>query len=145
MQLNQKQEDAENNNSMLGELKTEITTLARGCQQCHKTYTTKRNEVLMLRATGGGRSSGGGGGGGREENSWNNNSWSETTPQSSAWPENSSHQSIEAVDNPLHTRYRALYEFVGRNGDEVSFQPGDIILVSNARVMEMTLTLTESF
>jgi len=27
------------------------------------------------------------------------------------------------------TRYRALFEFVGRNADELSFQPGDVILV----------------
>ena len=78
----------------------------------------------MLRATGGGRAAGG-------SSSWNNNSWSDTTSQSSAWPVNSS-SSVEASDNPLHTRYRALYEFVGRNADEVSFQPGDIILVSVA-------------
>lgn len=27
------------------------------------------------------------------------------------------------------TRYRALFEFVARNGDELAFQPGDVILV----------------
>lgn len=27
-------------------------------------------------------------------------------------------------------KYRAIYEFVARNGDEISFQPGDIIMVS---------------
>lgn len=29
-----------------------------------------------------------------------------------------------------YRKYRALYEFVARNGDELSFQPGDIIMVS---------------
>jgi hypothetical protein len=27
-------------------------------------------------------------------------------------------------------KYRALYEFVARNSDELSFQPGDVIMVS---------------
>lgn len=30
-----------------------------------------------------------------------------------------------------YTKYRALYEFVARNSDELSFQPGDIIMVSD--------------
>lgn len=30
---------------------------------------------------------------------------------------------------PGMTRYRALFEFVARNGDELAFQPGDVILV----------------
>lgn len=28
-----------------------------------------------------------------------------------------------------YARYRALYEFAGRNADEISFQPGDIVMV----------------
>ena len=28
-------------------------------------------------------------------------------------------------------KYRALYEFVARNADELSFQPGDVIMVSD--------------
>jgi hypothetical protein len=27
-------------------------------------------------------------------------------------------------------KYRAIYEFVARNSDELSFQPGDVIMVS---------------
>ena len=77
----------------------------------------------MLRATGGG------GAGGGNSQGWSNNSWSETS-SSNAWPTvDSSGQPEDNID-PLHTRYRALYEFVGRNQDEVSFQPGDIILVN---------------
>lgn len=32
-------------------------------------------------------------------------------------------------EHPPTTRYRALYEFVARSEDELSFQPGDVILV----------------
>ena len=35
-------------------------------------------------------------------------------------------------------RYRALYEFVARSGDEISFQPGDIILVSSCSTVKLT-------
>lgn len=37
---------------------------------------------------------------------------------------------VEELAPTGSTRYRALYEFVARNQDEISFQPGDIILVS---------------
>lgn len=40
-------------------------------------------------------------------------------------------------------RYRALYEFVARNQDEISFQPGDIIMVS-ALVQKMVTFLKKN-
>ncbi len=93
-----------------------MSTLARTCQQTHKTYLKKREEVLLLRATGG------------KQKSWSNDSWSDST---SSWPVNSgtTPATIDNGSNPGLTRYRALYEFVARNGDEISFQPGDIIMV----------------
>jgi len=36
-------------------------------------------------------------------------------------------------------KYRALYEFVARNQDEISFQPGDIILVSKQYAIKLLL------
>lgn len=30
---------------------------------------------------------------------------------------------------PGYVKYRAIYEFSARNGDEISFQPGDIVMV----------------
>ena len=114
--MNKKLEDAENNNVELRGLKTEISSVARTCKQNYQTYQKKREEVLLLRATGG-----------KQNNSWGNDSWSESN---NSWPVNSGTSPASAADNKSGlTRYRALYEFVARNGDEVSFQPGDIIMV----------------
>lgn len=131
MQLNKKIEDAENNNSELDSLKTQISSLAQSCKQTYKEYTSQRDKVLTLRSTGG------------TQSSWNSNdSWGEA-PQTS-WPVNSSVSPME-MDNNVNaglSRYRALYEFVARNGDEVSFQPGDIILVScNTNVTMVLISL----
>lgn len=92
--------------------------MARNCQKSHQTYLKKREEVLLLRATGG------------KQKSWSNDAWSDST---NSWPVNSGTAPAEIDNNSKSglTRYRALYEFVARNGDEISFQPGDIIMVSN--------------
>lgn len=50
-----------------------------------------------------------------------------------AWPTDDAApvtQSQEKIDVIGSSKYRALYEFVARNQDEISFQPGDIINVS---------------
>ena len=98
-----------------------MTSLARLCQQSHQTYVKKREEVLLLRATGG------------KQKSWGNDAWAES---SNSWPVSSATSSAAVDDTSKSglTRYRALYEFVARNGDEISFQPGDIILVSFSSV-----------
>jgi hypothetical protein len=90
--------------------------LARTCQETHKSYLKKREEVLLLRATGG------------KQQSWNNDSWSDS---SNSWPVNAGATPaiVDSGSKSGLTRYRALYEFVARNGDEISFQPGDIIMV----------------
>lgn len=72
--------------------------------------------MLTLRATGG------------KQTSWNEDAWSQPEQVAQSWP--SSHGVAVSSDNKADvTRYRALYEFVARNGDEISFQPGDIIMV----------------
>jgi hypothetical protein len=92
-----------------------MSILARTCQETHKSYLKKREEVLLLRATGG------------KQQSWSNDSWSDS---SNSWPVNTGTPAIiDSSSKSDLTRYRALYEFVARNGDEISFQPGDIIMV----------------
>jgi hypothetical protein len=92
-----------------------MSILARTCQETHKSYLKKREEVLLLRATGG------------KQQSWSNDSWSDS---SNSWPVNTGTPAIiDSSSKSGLTRYRALYEFVARNGDEISFQPGDIIMV----------------
>lgn len=56
---------------------------------------------------------------------WDDNAWD---IKGNAWPENT--QSTPAVSSSTNmVKYRAVYEFVARNSDEISFQPGDIIMV----------------
>ena len=114
--MNKKLEDAENNNSALASLKNEMATLAKNCEESHKRYLKKRDEVLTLRATGG-----------KQQSSWNDDAWSQPELRTTAHSTivGSSYDGAKAEV----TRYRALYEFVARNGDEISFQPGDIIMV----------------
>lgn len=93
-----------------------MSILARTCQETHKAYLKKREEVLLLRATGG------------KQQSWSNDSWSDSA---NSWPVSTgaTPAAVDVSSNSGLTRYRALYEFVARNGDEISFQPGDIIMV----------------
>ncbi|XP_057373684.1 intersectin-1-like isoform X2 [Daphnia carinata] len=118
-ELNKKIEDSENNNAQLSALRKEMSILARTCQETHKAYLKKREEVLLLRATGG------------KQQSWGNDSWSDST---NSWPVSTgaTPAAVEVSSNAAVTRYRALYEFVARNGDEISFQPGDIIMVTES-------------
>ncbi|XP_046667454.1 intersectin-1 isoform X2 [Homalodisca vitripennis] len=58
----------------------------------------------------------------KEISGWGDDAWNTAT---SAWPEDNFTTQTDG-----YKRYRALYEFVARNGDELSFQPGDIIMVS---------------
>lgn len=91
-----------------------MATLAKNCEESHRRYLTKRDEVLTLRATGG-----------KQQSSWNDDAWSQPELRSTA------HSTIGFDAGKAEvTRYRALYEFVARNGDEISFQPGDIIMVA---------------
>jgi intersectin len=65
------------------------------------------------------------------------------TYSSSAWPTETKSAWPAAVEEPEpvanndrdvapegYLRYRAIYEFFARNSDEITFQPGDIIMVS---------------
>lgn len=73
------------------------------------------------------------------------NSWDTPAETGADWPVDSSawgSSAPAAPDEPPlatapsgSTRYRALYEFVARNQDEVSFQPGDIVMVSRRAIM----------
>lgn len=43
--------------------------------------------------------------------------------------ESTTRQIPVATASTTYTRYQALYEFFARNSDEITFQPGDIIMV----------------
>ena len=120
-----KAQDLENNNAQLGELKNQQSELALHCRGVYESYLSKRQQVLQLRATGG-------------ANSWDRPqaSWPPTEATalglSSTPAEPASYPEPPVGNETGQSRYRALYEFVARNGDEISFQPGDIIMVTES-------------
>ncbi|XP_075217000.1 dynamin associated protein 160 isoform X2 [Lycorma delicatula] len=108
-QIEVKLEDIENNNTQLGDLKKQLGTLISECEEIYVVYDQKRSKIIEMK-------------GGRVNNisGWGDSAW-DAAP--TAWPEDNT------VAEPGYKKYRALYEFVARNGDELSFQPGDIIMV----------------
>lgn len=62
------------------------------------------------------------------------------TAPTSAWPKEPATAAVSNTTFPTETtsqltptgyvKYRAVYEFSARNADEISFQPGDIVMVS---------------
>uniref|UniRef100_A0A1B6C8A9 Intersectin-1 n=1 Tax=Clastoptera arizonana TaxID=38151 RepID=A0A1B6C8A9_9HEMI len=107
-QIAVKLEDIENNNSQLGDLKVELGNLIKDCELLYPTYDEKRKKVLEMKGFRGGSIS-----------NWGNSAWNSSV---SSWSEETNVESS-------YRKYRALYEFVARNNDELSFQPGDIIMV----------------
>ncbi|XP_065348598.1 intersectin-2 isoform X1 [Cloeon dipterum] len=127
----QKRQDIKNNNQALAELRKTLKGLIDRCEISYPDFEDKRQKVCIMknRVVDDYNAQWGDSGTTNtwtsqepNQNTWNTDStWSSTTvPQPEATP-------VEAV--PGMTRYRALFEFVARNPDELSFQPGDVILV----------------
>ncbi|XP_076478469.1 dynamin associated protein 160 isoform X8 [Bombus vancouverensis nearcticus] len=126
-QIDAKMADIENNNGQLQDIKTQLETLVADCKNLYLTFEDKKLKVLELRASGGT-----GAGTDYTTSAWGDSGWNDTSAavNDSAWPVNDA-TTTNAVEEttPGVMKYRALYEFVARNQDEISFQPGDIILV----------------
>ncbi|XP_072755931.1 intersectin-1 [Anoplolepis gracilipes] len=124
-QIDSKMSDIENNNAQLEEIKTQMKNLATDCKQLYGTFDEKKKKVLELRASGGSVSA---------ADAWGDSAWSNAPSIASdaAWPVDDTTvaaSTTNEVDVVGVRKYRALYEFVARNQDEISFQPGDIISV----------------
>ncbi|XP_076392418.1 dynamin associated protein 160 isoform X5 [Megachile rotundata] len=126
-QINAKMADIENNNGQLQDIKTQLTNLVSDCKNLYVTFEDKKLKVLELRASGGI-----GTGTDYTTSAWGDSAWNDTTEpvDDNAWPvtDTTTTNAVEET-TPGVMKYRALYEFVARNQDEISFQPGDIILV----------------
>ncbi|XP_063218277.1 intersectin-1 isoform X2 [Bacillus rossius redtenbacheri] len=123
-----KMADIENNNSQLGDLRKQLTSLVQECEQLYAVYEERKTRVLEIKGV-------------PNKNkdptdfsaSWGNSGWNDTIEPAwdaateSSWPAAEDSTTAAATDG--FVKYRALYEFVARNSDELSFQPGDIILV----------------
>lgn len=125
-QINDKMIDIENNNEQLANVRQQMTDLVTDCKKLYRTFDDKRAKVLELRTAGTATN--------YVTSAWGENVWNDTgTTDSESWPVDNSN--VPATTTPAVDRdsgivkYRALYEFVARNQDEISFQPGDIILV----------------
>lgn len=133
LQIDGKMSDIENNNSQLTDLKTQLTQLVSECEGLYGVYEEKKTRVLEMKNS--------------TKNidfssTWKNTpAWGDdddnTQPAVADWPvdnwaANATTTAVEETANILGNviKYRALYEFVARNSDEISFQPGDIVNVS---------------
>lgn len=127
-QIDSKMSDIENNNAQLEEIKTQIKDLIADCKQLYITFDEKKKKVLELRASGNSVSAAD-----FATSAWGDSAWSNAPSIASdaAWPvdDTTAVNSTNEADVVGVRKYRALYEFVARNQDEISFQPGDIISV----------------
>ncbi|KAF6206524.1 hypothetical protein GE061_017758 [Apolygus lucorum] len=118
-EVNSKMVDVENNNAQLDTLRKQLSGILDECEQLYGVYADKRNMMLELK-----------GANNLDNDVWGNSAW-DTSQTAEAWPEEQS-----ASDKPGYIKYRALYEFVARNTDELSFQPGDTIYVPSNQQAE---------
>lgn len=115
--------DIENNNAQLEDIKTQMKNLAGDCKQLYVTFDDKKKKVIELRS--------GSNAADFATSAWGDSGWGDAPASDTAWPVNdTAASSINEAAVVGVRKYRALYEFVARNQDEISFQPGDIILVN---------------
>ncbi|XP_067624035.1 intersectin-1 isoform X2 [Eurosta solidaginis] len=133
-EIDSKKEDINSNDVQVTEVKAELSALITKCEELYADYDTQRTQVLELKY-----------------NKKNDNVSSTTSAWdsgSSAWGTSVdqyalSNDSSALTDTTATTaavdmagpapegfvKYRAVYEFTARNQDEITFVPGDIILV----------------
>ncbi|KAK5640414.1 hypothetical protein RI129_011225 [Pyrocoelia pectoralis] len=123
-QIDGKMNDIENNNSQLNDLRTQFTQLLNECEKLYQTYEQKRDMVLEVKNT---SKTVNYNTAWKTESDWGTESTSDWPVDN--WATGSSTANESEVILAAAVKYRALYEFVARNSDEISFQPGDIINV----------------
>lgn len=122
-EIESKKEDINSNDVQLTETKAELTELITKFEELYTNYDTQRNQVLEMKHNK------------RNETYSTSNAW-DSAP-TSAWSatDTIAEQTTTAdVDTSApapegFVKYRAIYEFSARNSDEISFMPGDIVLV----------------
>ncbi|XP_018398636.1 PREDICTED: intersectin-2 isoform X4 [Cyphomyrmex costatus] len=123
-QIDSKMSDIENNNTQLEDIKTQMKNLVVDCKQLYVTFDEKKKKVIELRSGSNASAAD------FATSAWGDSGWGDAPASDTAWPVNDTTASSENEAAVIGVRkYRALYEFVARNQDEISFQPGDIILV----------------
>ncbi|XP_025833067.1 intersectin-1 isoform X2 [Agrilus planipennis] len=118
-QIETKMSDIENNNTQLSELRSQLNQLVNDCENLYSVYENKRDKVLEMKNVR------------NTDSTWKEGGWGDTGTE---WPVNKWESTPSETDTETTLtvpvcKYRALYEFVARNMDEISFQPGDIVNV----------------
>ncbi|XP_023033932.2 intersectin-1 isoform X3 [Drosophila willistoni] len=138
-EIETKKEDINSNDLQMTELKAELSALITKCEDLYKEYDVERTSVLELKYN-------------RKNESTISSAWdraASTTTTSSAWGDTGAAVISENYNDTVGTaeapglaasdlsgpapegfvKYRAVYEFSARNAEEITFVPGDIILV----------------
>nr|NP_001246118.1 dynamin associated protein 160, isoform D [Drosophila melanogaster]AFH03792.1 dynamin associated protein 160, isoform D [Drosophila melanogaster] len=132
-EIESKKEDINTNDVQMSELKAELSALITKCEDLYKEYDVQRTSVLELKYN-------------RKNETSVSSAWD--TGSSSAWEETGTtvtdpyavaSNDISALAAPAvdlggpapegFVKYQAVYEFNARNAEEITFVPGDIILV----------------
>ncbi|XP_041566413.1 intersectin-1 isoform X4 [Drosophila elegans] len=132
-EIESKKEDINSNDNQMSELKAELSALLNKCEDLYKEYDVQRTSVLELKYN-------------RKNETTVTSAWD--TGSSSAWGETNTtatdpyagmSNDVTAVAAPAmdlsgpapegFVKYQAVYEFNARNAEEITFVPGDIILV----------------
>ncbi|XP_052894252.1 intersectin-1 [Anopheles moucheti] len=125
-QIENKSTDINLNSDQLIELKSQLTDLIDACEKLYGEYDMQRIQILEMK------------------NNRKNESYTSAWDTSNSWAtsDTATHAAVSNEPVPAATRsgddvqtppgymkYRAIYEFNARNNDEISFQPGDIVMV----------------
>ncbi|XP_053697449.1 intersectin-1 isoform X2 [Sabethes cyaneus] len=117
-QIENKTTDIKINSEQLKELKSQLTDLIDSCEKLYLEYDVQRIQILEMK------------------NNRKNESYTSAWDTSNSWPVDTVPAAAEPVltneaviTPPGYVKYRAIYEFSARNADEISFQPGDIVMV----------------
>ncbi|XP_063874281.1 intersectin-2-like isoform X16 [Scylla paramamosain] len=116
-ELSAKEEDVNNNITDLSHMKEEIHATAERCSSVFIEYSDKRKQVMSL----------------REKLLNPDAAWGDAA--SSSWADKEEN-AVPGENKEGVMKRRALYQFDARNADEISFMPGDIIVVTMTEGVE---------
>lgn len=117
-EVDPKEADVNSNAEQLTELKNQLQSLLDNCEDTYATYVSHRNQVLELKNN-------------KKNDALSSSAW-DTAPaiEQNSWSTSTAAPTVtEITSKPGYATYRAIYEFSARNSDEITFQPGDIIMV----------------
>ena len=110
-----KMADFDNNNSQLSELRDKLKEMINRSTHLTQTFESKRNEAQEFRDSHNQQISEDPTGG-----------WGQEVPTNVEWPLENDNKLNATVTK---VKYRCLYAFPARNSDELTIEPGDIVLV----------------